>query len=100
MTATPFFLGWPEWLIVGLVGMAGAIIGVAGIVRHFRTSAKIPSEDPLEIIRRVAGERRDNYFHKSYDKHRQTSETEKSYQDFIAERYAWWWRENVSVEES
>jgi len=100
MTATPFFLGWPEFLIWGLAGTAGAIVGVVGIVKHFQTSAKIPSEDPLDIIRRVASERRDDYFQKTYDRHRQTSETEKSYQEFIDGLYAWWWRENASIEES
>ena len=100
MTATPFFLDWPQWLIVGVGGMLGAVIGVIGIVRHFRTSAKIPHEDPMDIIRRVASDRRDDYFHKRYEKHRQTSETEKSYQEFIDGLYVWWWRENASVEES
>ena len=100
MTATPFFLDWPAWLIVGVGGMLGGVVGVIGIIRHFRTSAKIPHEDPMDIIRRVASDRRDDYFHKRYEKHRQTSATEKSYQEFIDGLYVWWWRENASVEES
>jgi len=100
MTATPFFLGWPEFLIWGLVGMAGAILGVWGITRYFKKSAARPSEDPMDIVRRVTRERREDYFHKRYEKYRQTGAEEKSFQEFIDGLYVWWWRENVSTEES
>jgi hypothetical protein len=100
MTATPFFLGWPEFLYWGLAGTAGAIFGVWGIVRYFRKSAERPTEDPLDIIRDVARQRRDDYFQKHYESHRLGSRDEKSLQEFIDGLYVWWWRENASGEES
>jgi hypothetical protein len=100
MSATPFILGWPEFLIWGLVGVAAAVGGVWGITRYFRKSAARPTEDPMDIIRRVASERRDDYFEKKYEKHRLQGADEKSYQEFIDGLWAWWWRENASAEES
>jgi len=100
MTATPFFLGWPEFLIWGLVGMAGAITGVWGITRYFTKSAARPTEDPMAIVRRVTEQRRENYFHQRYEKRGQRGTEEQSFQEFIDALCAWWWRENASTEES
>jgi hypothetical protein len=100
MTATPFILSWPAWLIWGLVGAAGAFAGVWGITRYFKKSAARPTDDPTDIIRRVASERREEYFHRHYESFRQNGSEEKSLEEFIDGLYVWWWRENASAEES
>ena len=96
MTASPFALGWPDFLIWSLVGTGVAIIGVLGVVRHFRKSAQGPSDDPMDIIRTFSSERRDEFFARQYQKHVQSGAKEKSYDEVIDGLYAWWWRENAS----
>lgn len=100
MTATPFFLGWPEFLYWGLAGTGAAIFGVWGIVRYFKKSAERPTEDPLDIVRRVTTERREEYLAQRYEAHRLRSAEEKTLQEFSDDLYAWWWRENASSEAS
>jgi hypothetical protein len=97
-TAIPFVVGFPEFLIGGVIGLVAVAVGVAGIVRYFRKSATRPTVDPLTIIRQEAASRRDDYFPKKYDAYRQTSSDEKSYQEFIDGLYARWWGESASTE--
>lgn len=100
ITAPPFIVGWPDFLIWGLAGLAGAIIGVLGIVRYFRASSQRPSEDPMDIVRRVTKQRRDDFFERRYTNYRQRNGDDKSFQEFIDGLYERWWRENESAEES
>ena len=80
--------------------MAAAIGGALGVVRHFRKSASRPTEDPLNIIRSVAADRRNDYFSRKYETDRQSSVTERSYQEFVDALNSSWWGENGSDEES
>jgi hypothetical protein len=96
MTASPFALGWPDFLIWGLVGTGVALFGAVGVVRHFRKSSQAPSDDPMDIIRSFSGERREEFLARHWEKHVSSSGADKSYEDVIDALYARWWRENGS----
>ena len=85
-------LGFPWFLLPGLLALVALVVGVTGLVRTLRKSTHWVGNDPLERVRRWSDIRREEFFREAYDAFRLTSEAEISRAEFERAMYERWWR--------
>lgn len=96
---SPFAL--PGWYIAigGVVSLVLIVLGIRGVVRTMKTQSAGPQE-PLDVIRAWANDRRTEYFAQAYATFRASDRQDISLERFISLQEDLWWGGNSAASES
>jgi hypothetical protein len=99
VVVSPFVFEGMSIVFGGASGVVLIFLGIRGVIRTTKSQNQPPS-DPYDSVREWAAERRGIYFHDAYQRHRQNSDREISFEQFVREQVASWWGENPAGEEN